>query len=89
MSRPLAKRYVAIVRGRPTLLHGHTEPRRRVFAGPVKREAFRDAKSHAVRWYHEGATVELRAGTTRGPIVDRVKLKHAGARHRWLPDFET
>ena len=92
MSRPITKRYVAIVRGVPlerSRARGRAQTH--VVKGTEKRAVFRLGKRHAGTCLHDGCSVELRAGHRLGPIIERVVMEPRGERwaYRWRQDFET
>lgn len=89
MSRVLAKRYVAVIRGRAfggegKRVHTATE------VGTQKQATFRAAKRLAGVAYDVGTTVTLRAGSKRGGIIERVVMEERGEYgYRWRQAFET
>lgn len=87
MSRVIASRYVAITKGRVM----HSKQRVRwVNDDTNKRTVFRLAKGYAVDHLRFGAIVELRAGSARGGVIERVKLvPHGPSAWRWQQAFET
>lgn len=88
MSRVIAKRYVAIIKGRE---FGYTRKRTIEQAGTQKQATFRWAKSRARASFDVGTTVTLRAGSKRGGIIERVVMVRWGNKHgyRWRQAFET
>lgn len=87
MSHRLAKTYFVVVDGT-----SRTSTGRRVTVDELanKTLAMRLGKRKARREFADGATVELRAESRDGAIVDRVRMVVTSpSRVRWQPDFET